>query len=166
MKKGYIIVALAVLIGIGQGGYLGDDAGTGLPIFRIDLETAPYKRFEEPTSHLKDKILTVFQKYMDGIPQFIHTAFEFLHPLLKFWQPVRVEEMEGIASALGVESWKVIMANYAYDISAFCTSIIARKSDGSIIHARNMDYLFPKDMQPITYHVKWYRNDQYLYESV
>ena len=38
---------------------------------------------------------------------------------------------------------KAVMFNTFYETSAWCTSIIARQADGSIIHARNLDYGVP-----------------------
>jgi len=43
------------------------------------------------------------------------------------------------------------MVNSIVDFSSFCTSIVARMENGTIIHARNLDFDFPDMMQHLVY---------------
>jgi penicillin V acylase-like amidase (Ntn superfamily) len=42
------------------------------------------------------------------------------------------------------------------DFFSYCTSVVARRDDGKIIHARNLDFDFPEVMKKIVYKAKYY----------
>lgn len=50
------------------------------------------------------------------------------------------DEMKGVAQALNTSLGIVAIANLGYEVSAFCTSIVAQATDGSVFHARNLDF--------------------------
>jgi N-acylethanolamine-hydrolysing acid amidase len=56
--------------------------------------------------------------------------------------------------------------NYVYEFTSFCTSIIVKLDNGTIVHERNLDFDFAADMKEITYIAKFYKNDKYIYESI
>lgn len=55
-------------------------------------------------------------------------------------QRERYLEFEGIAEVLGIPTSQVLGANYIYEVTSFCTSIIAKEKDGSIMHMRILDF--------------------------
>lgn len=81
-------------------------------------------------------------------------------------QRERYLEFEGIAEALGVPTSRVIAANYAYEYVAFCTSIIAKEKDGSIMHMRILDFISPDLQKNQTFIGEFYRGGKLLYSAV
>jgi hypothetical protein len=59
-------------------------------------------------------------------------------------EPEKYMEFEGIAEALGVATSRLIAVNYVYEYVAFCTSIIAKEKEGTIMHMRILDFSFPE----------------------
>jgi hypothetical protein len=55
--------------------------------------------------------------------------------------------MHNLANTIGIETWQALMVNNVVDFYSYCTSIVARMSDGTIIHGRNLDFDFPSVMQ-------------------
>lgn len=60
------------------------------------------------------------------------------------------QEMQGIASASGFELGQIVLLNYLYELTAYCTSILAVTPDGQLVHGRNLDYGLPFDLQRVT----------------
>ena len=50
------------------------------------------------------------------------------------------DEMKGVAKALNTSLGIIAIANLGYEVTAFCTSIVAQATDGSVYHARNLDF--------------------------
>ena len=48
--------------------------------------------------------------------------------------------MKGVAKALNTSLGIIAIANLGYEVTAFCTSIVAQATDGSVYHARNLDF--------------------------
>ena len=70
-----------------------------------------------------------------------------------------------MAEVLGLPIGDVFFINYIYDLTAFCTGIIAQKADGQIIHGRNLDYNFAEYLQNLTYIAQFQRNNSLLFTS-
>jgi N-acylethanolamine-hydrolysing acid amidase len=69
-------------------------------------------------------------------------------------------EMKGIAEALNISLPEVILANIYYDITAYCTSIVAEDEKGNIFHARNLDYDNAAVFRNMSVHVDFLRNGE------
>ena len=62
------------------------------------------------------------------------------------------EEVVGIAKYTGIDKRLMLLIQFVYDFSSFCTSIVATSpSTGLVVHARNLDFLSPDIMRNITY---------------
>lgn len=59
--------------------------------------------------------------------------------------------MESLASIIEMETYQTIFVNSVVDFSSFCTSIVARMENGTIIHARNLDFDFPSILNQLVY---------------
>lgn len=68
-----------------------------------------------------------------------------------------------MAEVLNESVWKVAMVNHFYEFSAFCTSIVIRKNDGSIIHGKNTDYRLPEIFKYSTYNGNFMKGGKLLY---
>ena len=77
--------------------------------------------------------------------------------------------MEGIVEAIDSDKItlsKAVLLNALYEIEAYCTSIIAKGADGSIIHQRNLDFGNTNKMRKITYSATFTKNGEYVYDAV
>ncbi len=59
--------------------------------------------------------------------------------------------MESLAKIIDRPVWQTLMVNSIVDFSSFCTSIVARMENGTIIHGRNLDFDFPTIMENLVY---------------
>jgi len=50
------------------------------------------------------------------------------------------EELAGIVRATGIDPSIIFIYNIFYTVFGACTSIVAQDSEGSIYHARNLDF--------------------------
>jgi len=71
-----------------------------------------------------------------------------------------------MAKTLGINTQVLLLAQYINEFSAFCTSIVAYNSEGTVLHGRNMDFLFEATMRNITYQGEFYKNGKHLYTAV
>lgn len=64
-----------------------------------------------------------------------------------------------MAEVIGIDTHIAVLINYVYELSSYCTSLIAKLNDGTIIHERNLDFTFPDDTRNLTYVAKFYKGD-------
>lgn len=58
-----------------------------------------------------------------------------------------------------------MMMNYLYELDAWCTSIVARMSNGTVFMARTLDFYFPNATRKIMYVARYQRGDTLLFEA-
>jgi hypothetical protein len=73
--------------------------------------------------------------------------------------------MESLASIIGMETHQTLLVNSIVDFSSFCTSIVARMSNGTIVHARNLDFDFPSIMSKLVYKAIYVKNNTVIAEA-
>jgi len=69
----------------------------------------------------------------------IESAMENVMESRRFPEPY-LSELRGIADASGATLADIAMMNIYYELSRFCTSIVANSADGNVYHARNLDF--------------------------
>jgi acid ceramidase len=89
-----------------------------------------------------------------------------MHRLVDYHYSEYYQEISGIAEATGIPIDEALMLNYIYEFDSYCSSIIARLSNGTIIHERNLDFYFPNETRVLVYIGKFYDGDEYLFDSV
>ena len=77
----------------------------------------------------------------------------------------RFLEYKGMAEALKLPVHEIVLLNFAYELFAFCTSIVAHDKNGEIVHARNMDYPLYDSMHNLTYTADFYKNGEFLFKA-
>lgn len=140
------IVALAL-----AGVALAERKKTPLKEFVIDLDLAPEERWTEVVTAHK----TYIKLMMDALRLLFSgdAAQQLLNATVV--DDEQRGEMQGIADALGVPYKDALMVNFFYELDEVadalpeewrqvmaraCTGIVAQSSNGTIYHARNMDY--------------------------
>jgi len=58
------------------------------------------------------------------------------------------------------------LVNSLYEVESFCTSIVAKQQDGTIIHGRVMDFTFADDMRRTTYNAEFVNGEDFLFNAV
>lgn len=59
--------------------------------------------------------------------------------------------MEALGKITGLPTYQALLVNSIVDFSSFCTSIVARMENGTVIHGRNLDFDFPTVMVHLVY---------------
>ena len=73
--------------------------------------------------------------------------------------------MESLAQKIGLETYQTFFVNSIVDFSSFCTSIVARMENGTIIHARNLDFDFPDVLDKLVYLALYKVNGEIVAEA-
>jgi hypothetical protein len=87
----------------------------------------------------------------------------------EYTQPQMWNELKGIVKA--VDHYNFTMAhaiymNSCYEIVAWCSSIVSKQEDGTIIHTRNLDYGFEDIMRNISYIGTFVKDGKVLFKTV
>jgi len=53
-----------------------------------------------------------------------------------------------------------------YEIETWCTSVILKLTNGTIIHSRNLDYENSNELRAVTYRAKFVKSGVYQYDAV
>jgi len=138
-----------------------------LPYYKIDLDLAPSERFTTVVNEMKPQILKMMNDYLHLVPRFIRNFFKDNEDVIGAAHPSEYEEIKSFASILELDTYVVLLLNYAFEIGdALCTSIVARQPDGKIIHGRNMDFGFPDAMRNASYIGQFYKGGVLIFEAV
>ncbi|XP_054640530.1 N-acylethanolamine-hydrolyzing acid amidase-like isoform X1 [Dunckerocampus dactyliophorus] len=132
---------------------------------------------DDPATARWEPILTVFDAdYLkraaaevidSSIPKWLHYV---LKPLVKtsemFILPEPYgEELRGLAAHFDGSLSDVIMLNFAYEVSAYCTSIVAQDTDGNLFHGRNLDYPHSPILRNLTINVDFLKDGKVAYSG-
>ena len=143
------------------------------PTFEINLDLPEDQRFFAVSQHFSSEImqfLTYFEtKYT--IPLKIATGiFDATSWIWDVTQHKKYKEIEGIVKGVNNKDLtmpKAVILNSIYEFEAWCTSIIVKQTDGTIIHSRNLDFNVQEDiMRSMTYNAKYMKDGKYLFDAV
>ncbi len=73
--------------------------------------------------------------------------------------------MQTLANILGLETYETVLVNSIVDFSSFCTSIVARMGNGTLIHARNLDFDYPETLNKLVYKALYKVNGKIVAEA-
>ncbi|XP_077384932.1 N-acylethanolamine-hydrolyzing acid amidase-like [Festucalex cinctus] len=114
------------------------------PTIDINLDDDPHVRWVPILKAFdSDFLKKAAQEVIEStIPKWLH---EVLRSVIKVSEQFILpkpygEELRGMAAHFGSSLPDAIMLNFAYEATAFCTSIVAQDKDGNIYHGRNLDY--------------------------
>jgi N-acylethanolamine-hydrolysing acid amidase len=124
--------------------YCQNHARTLAPKFSVNLDLPPEHRWTD--------IILVYKSKMPIGPLIRKSLTKYIPPELMplvdyaadrfqlFLPEMFSREIKGIARAADMPAGDVFILNLLYELTAFCTSIVAQDSSGRIIHGRNLDY--------------------------
>jgi len=138
-------------------------------IFEIDMDLKPKDRFKEVATHYREAIIEAFDETIQLIPDVVVDLFE----VTSWWWNVihheRYQEIKGIVEAVDdpkITVAKTVLINYLYELGAWCTSIVAKQANGTIVHSRNLDFPQTSQMRAITFNARFKKGGKFLYNSI
>ncbi|XP_036454236.1 N-acylethanolamine-hydrolyzing acid amidase-like [Colossoma macropomum] len=137
------------------------------PVVNISLDVPAEQRWE-PLLKIFDKdfLRKAAAEVIDTtVPKWVHTAVSpIVKALEKYVPQPYAGEIRGMASYYQSDISDIVILNFAYEVSAFCTSIVAQNTKGNIYHGRNLDY--PHDvLKNLTVDILFIKNGQVAYRG-
>eukprot|EP01087_Luapelamoeba_hula_P021033 TRINITY_DN727_c0_g1_i1.p1 TRINITY_DN727_c0_g1~~TRINITY_DN727_c0_g1_i1.p1 ORF type:complete len:488 (-),score=81.30 TRINITY_DN727_c0_g1_i1:33-1496(-) len=144
----------------------------GVPTYPINLDLPPSQRWQQICQ------IPAFQQTAQFMTNTVNAilpdggaSLEYLGLLLNelYYPTEYAQEIAGCAKALGISvGWNTLF-NLGYEVSDACTSIVAQAADGTIMHARNMDFWagmgFTDSLKAITFIADWQKSGQTLFKT-
>ncbi|KAJ7419106.1 Serine/threonine-protein phosphatase with EF-hands 2 [Willisornis vidua] len=119
------------------------------------------RRFDP--SFLRAAVATVIG---ESVPKWVHQVIRPIAAELQQFMPQPFAgEIAGLCQELGISLGDGILLNFAYESTAFCTSIVAQDDKGNIYHGRNLDYDFVDILSKITIDVQFIKGGQVAYQG-
>ena len=115
------------------------------PHYTIDMSAPADERWAEACADMKQYAIDIYNNIADYFPL---NTLEDVEDIFNDWyakgayEPYK-SEIAALSQCIGLPEGSIVAINLLYDVTAFCTSIVAENEDGTIIHGRNLDYGFP-----------------------
>ncbi|XP_028658142.1 N-acylethanolamine-hydrolyzing acid amidase-like [Erpetoichthys calabaricus] len=138
------------------------------PLINISLDKPPEDRWLPLRNHFND---TDYQSLISNVidttvPKFVHHAVVPIAAALeKYISQPYAGEILGLSKIFEVNIGDIILLNLAYEITAFCTSIVAQDTKGNLYHGRNLDYPHVDILRNFTVDVQFLKNGQVAYKG-
>ena len=146
------------------------DIPLDIPKFSIDLDRQPIDRwsdiipnFVQPMNEFNDAIRAQIPKAYIDVAEIVASRLDQHIP-----QPYH-DEIYSIAQAISMPVSDIVLINLVYELRTFCTSLLVRTSNGTIIHGRNLDFDLNTDLlRRLTFQGNFYRQSDptFTYESI
>ncbi|XP_023658950.1 N-acylethanolamine-hydrolyzing acid amidase-like [Paramormyrops kingsleyae] len=139
------------------------------PIVNISLDEPPKERWAPlmkviDVSYFRNILPQIIAQV--GNPKWVHQAIKPVVETLEDYIPQHYAgEIQGLASLSGIDITDIILANFVYEITAFCTSIVAQDTNGRIYHGRNMDFAFVEILRNLTVDIIFIRDGKVAYRG-
>uniref|UniRef100_A0A8C6ZL33 Acid ceramidase N-terminal domain-containing protein n=1 Tax=Nothoprocta perdicaria TaxID=30464 RepID=A0A8C6ZL33_NOTPE len=129
----------------------------------VSLDSPAEERWLPLLRHFEPAFLraAVARVIDETVPKWVHEVLRPIAAELEFFMPQPfVGEILGLCKALGISLGDGVLLNFAYESTAFCTSIVAQDDKGNIYHGRNLDYDFVDLLSKITIDVQFIKSGQ------
>ncbi|KAJ3602876.1 hypothetical protein NHX12_030621 [Muraenolepis orangiensis] len=137
------------------------------PLLNISLDEPPEARWAPILEVFDINFLNkAMAEIIDStVPRWVHEAVAPLVVALEKYIPQPYAgEIRGLAQHAGASVSDIILLNFAYEISAFCTSIVAQDTEGNVYHGRNLDY--PKAvLRNLTVNIHFIKQGEVVYRG-
>ncbi|XP_041315594.1 N-acylethanolamine-hydrolyzing acid amidase [Pyrgilauda ruficollis] len=144
-------------------------AGAAAPLrCNVSLDSPAEQRWLPVLRHFEPAFLrAAVQRIIDeSVPKWVHQVIQPIAAELELFMPQPFAgEIVGMCRALGINIGDGILLNFAYESTAFCTSIVAQDDKGNIYHGRNLDYDFVDILSKITLDVQFIKGGQVAYQG-
>lgn len=150
--------------------FVNSDTPLDIPNYSIDLDLDPIDRwtniipnFAQPMREFNDEIRAQIPEAYIDVAEIIASRLENHIP-----QPYH-DELYSIAKAILMPLADIVLINLVYELRTYCTSLLVRTSNGTILHGRNLDFDLNTDLlRRLTFHGKFFRTSKpnFTYESI
>ncbi|XP_072238919.1 N-acylethanolamine-hydrolyzing acid amidase-like [Leuresthes tenuis] len=137
------------------------------PTLNINLDDDPAVRWKPIVEVFDvDYIRKAAAAIIDSmVPKWVHHAIlPIVKSLEKYIPQPYAGEIRGLASYAGGSLSDLVILNFAYEVTAFCTSILTQDRNGSVCHGRNLDYPHPV-LRNMTIDVVFFKNGKVAYRG-
>ncbi|XP_020791545.1 N-acylethanolamine-hydrolyzing acid amidase [Boleophthalmus pectinirostris] len=137
------------------------------PTVNISLDEQPEVRWKPLSlSFDPDYLKNASAQVIDStVPRWVHQAVKpIVLALEKYIPQPYAGEIRGIAEHVGGSLSDAIILNFAYEVSAFCTSIVTQDQNGNVYHGRNLDYPHPV-LRNLTINVNFFKKGKVAYQG-
>ncbi|PAA88636.1 hypothetical protein BOX15_Mlig023434g2 [Macrostomum lignano] len=159
------------LVLIGQAQPVPRGAGRAPPLYRVDLDQDPAARWAAVVADFKADTQQLIKAFLGSVPLELKYLADVVAADLDTHLPADYgAELLGISKTVNASLGDIVLLNLIYDVTAFCTGIIANDRNGGLWHGRNLDYgnTMPQTdmLEKVTIRVDFYRQRQLLYSAV
>ncbi|KAM4588879.1 N-acylethanolamine-hydrolyzing acid amidase-like [Odontesthes bonariensis] len=137
------------------------------PTVNINLDEDPAVRWKPLVKVFDvDYLRKAAAEIIDStVPKWVHRAImPIVKSLEKYIPQPYAGEIRGLASYSGGTLSDIIILNFAYEVTAFCTSILTQDRNGSVYHGRNLDYPHSV-LRNLTVDVVFFKNGKVAYRG-
>ena len=134
------------------------------PTYQVDLDQPAHLRWKHAFA---PHIRTLQALHEELLVALTPHQVRLLAILLKatFLDAEIKEEIKAAADQTGIALESFVVLSFFYELRAYCTSVLVKQPDGSILHGRNLDYVVPKAMRELVANIEFLRNGQLLYRA-
>jgi hypothetical protein len=117
-----------------------------IPWESVDLDEPAATRWTNVVQPRAEGMKALLTQFIDNLsPKLNSTITRFVLSAAGLVEMKRmpaefVAEMEGIAKATGIAVGYIWLMNMMYELTGYCTSLVAQDQDGTVYHGRNLDF--------------------------
>jgi hypothetical protein len=136
-----------------------------LTSFVLNFDEHPSTRYNKVFHYYKKTLIVMENDMMHSIaPAYRDLVQNNTEKYLEN-NPEAYYAMNSLANITGLPLWQTLLVNSVVDITSFCTSVVARMSNGTIIHGRNLDFDYPAVLQTLVYRAYVEKNGVIIAEA-
>ncbi|KXJ28721.1 N-acylethanolamine-hydrolyzing acid amidase [Exaiptasia diaphana] len=134
--------------------------------YTVNLDLPPEQRWLDIAKEYKEHGRQIVDVLKSMLPPKVFPLLEQLALFADNHFPAPYpDEMRGYAKGFNISLADMILCNILYDLTAYCTSIVAQDKDGNVYHARNLDYGHAAYLRKTTYMVDFQSKGNTVYSG-
>lgn len=134
-------------------------------VYYVSLNDPPLTRWTHVQSEYASSIKTFAENYASQVsPLELDSVVEILKK--GYLNAELSQELQGLANTVNITYHQAIFLNLMYEWNAYCTSIVVRLLNGTVIHGRNLDYMSSAFLSETAVQINVYQYNRYLYTSI
>ena len=150
--------------------FVQSDVQLDLPSFALDLDLPSIDRWSTIIPNFSQPMREFNAQIREQIPRVFIDVAELVAIRLEEHVPAPYhDEFYSIARAIDMPVADIVLINLVYELRTFCTSVLLRTANGTILHGRNLDFdLNPALLRRLTFHGRFFRSSKasFHYESI
>ncbi|XP_041362025.1 N-acylethanolamine-hydrolyzing acid amidase-like [Gigantopelta aegis] len=134
--------------------------------YNVSLDDPPESRWDHVLKDYVNEVPNLIATVRSLVPiQYLPVVEDLAVDLESYMPSPFPQELRGIAEAFTMDIGDIVLLNIIYDVTAFCTSIVSQDSNGTIWHARNLDFYYGDILRNMTIVVNFQKNGSTLYSA-